>query len=89
MVNMKALQVHNYGGPEVLRFEYSPRPAPGSDELLIRELVRMALATERALMRSTRRVCSNCNRLAFAASSSYSASFRQSSQTNLELPSQS
>jgi len=36
MENMKAVQVHNYGGPEVLRFEDAPRPAPGSGELLIR-----------------------------------------------------
>jgi NADPH:quinone reductase-like Zn-dependent oxidoreductase len=28
MENMKAVQVHNYGGPEVLRFEDAPRPAP-------------------------------------------------------------
>src|SRR5438067_13066074 len=36
MENMKAVRVHNYGGPEVLRFEDAPRPTPGSDELLIR-----------------------------------------------------
>jgi NADPH:quinone reductase-like Zn-dependent oxidoreductase len=36
MENMKAVRVHNYGGPEVLHFEDAPRPAPGSDELLIR-----------------------------------------------------
>jgi NADPH:quinone reductase-like Zn-dependent oxidoreductase len=36
MENMKAVRVHNYGGPEVLRFEDSPRPTPGSGELLIR-----------------------------------------------------
>jgi len=34
--NMKAVQVHNYGGPEVLRFEDAPRPTPGSGELLIK-----------------------------------------------------
>jgi NADPH:quinone reductase-like Zn-dependent oxidoreductase len=34
--NMKAVQVHNYGGPEVLHFEDAPRPTPGSGELLIR-----------------------------------------------------
>ena len=33
---MKAVRVHNYGGPEVLRFEDAPRPTPGSGELLIR-----------------------------------------------------
>ena len=36
MENMKAVRVHNYGGPEVLRFEDSPRPTPGSGKLLIR-----------------------------------------------------
>ena len=36
MEKMKAVQVHNYGGPEVLRFEDAPRPEPGSGELLIR-----------------------------------------------------
>jgi len=29
MENMKAVQVHNCGGPEVLRFEDAPRPTPG------------------------------------------------------------
>src|SRR5437667_11500546 len=36
MENMKAVRVHNYGGPEVLQFEDAPRSTPGSDELLIR-----------------------------------------------------
>src|SRR5205823_10063011 len=36
MENMKAVRVHNYGGPEVLKFEDAPRPTPGSGELLIR-----------------------------------------------------
>jgi len=36
MENMKAVRVHNYGRPEVLRFEDAPRPTPGSGELLIR-----------------------------------------------------
>src|SRR5207253_11376536 len=36
MENMKAVQVHKYGGPEVLRFEDAPRPTPGSGELLIK-----------------------------------------------------
>jgi hypothetical protein len=36
MENMKAVRVHNYGGPEVPRFEDSPRPTRGSGELLIR-----------------------------------------------------
>lgn len=35
MENMKAVRVHNYGGPEVLRFEDAPRPAPGPGEVLI------------------------------------------------------
>lgn len=36
MENMRAVRIHNYGGPEVLRFEDAPRPTPGSGELLIR-----------------------------------------------------
>jgi NADPH:quinone reductase-like Zn-dependent oxidoreductase len=36
MENMKAVQIHNYGGPEVLHFEDAPRPTPGSGGLLIR-----------------------------------------------------
>ena len=36
MENMKAVQVHNYGGPEVLRFEDALRPTPESGELLIK-----------------------------------------------------
>src|ERR1700730_6543578 len=36
MENMKAVRIHNYGGPEVLRFEDAPCPTPGSGELLIR-----------------------------------------------------
>lgn len=35
MENMKAVQVHNYGGSEVLHFEDAPRPTPGPGELLI------------------------------------------------------
>ena len=34
MENMKAVRIHNYGGPEVLRFEDAPRPTAGSGELL-------------------------------------------------------
>lgn len=36
MESMNAVRIHNYGGPEVLRFEDAPRPTPGSGELLIR-----------------------------------------------------
>jgi NADPH:quinone reductase-like Zn-dependent oxidoreductase len=36
MQNMKAIRVHNYGGPEVLRFEDAPLPTPGAGELLIK-----------------------------------------------------
>jgi NADPH:quinone reductase-like Zn-dependent oxidoreductase len=36
MENMKAVQVHNYGGPEVLRFEDAPRSTPGPGEFLTR-----------------------------------------------------
>jgi len=33
---MKAVRVHEYGGPEVLRYEDAPRPAPGPGEVLVR-----------------------------------------------------
>ena len=33
---MKAIVVHQYGGPEVLKFEDYPDPVPGSDEVLVR-----------------------------------------------------
>ena len=36
MESMKAVRVHSYGGPEVLRFEDAPRPAPGPGEVLIK-----------------------------------------------------
>jgi NADPH:quinone reductase-like Zn-dependent oxidoreductase len=32
---MKAIVVHEYGGPEVLRFEEYPDPVPGPDEVLV------------------------------------------------------
>src|SRR6478752_10316144 len=34
--NMKAVRIHNYGGPEVLKYEDAPRPQPGEGEVLIR-----------------------------------------------------
>src|ERR1700731_865576 len=33
---MKAVVVHQYGGPEVLKFEDYPDPAPGPGEVLVR-----------------------------------------------------
>jgi NADPH:quinone reductase-like Zn-dependent oxidoreductase len=36
MDTMKAIRIHGYGGPEVLRYEDAPRPIPGSGEVLIR-----------------------------------------------------
>jgi NADPH:quinone reductase-like Zn-dependent oxidoreductase len=33
---MKAIVVHHYGGPEVLKFENYPDPVPGPDDVLIR-----------------------------------------------------
>ena len=32
---MKAIEIHNYGGPEVLTYQDAPRPQPQRDELLI------------------------------------------------------
>jgi len=34
--NMKAIVAHQYGGPEVLRYEDCPRPEPGWNEALVR-----------------------------------------------------
>src|SRR5437763_2395135 len=33
---MKAIRIHNYGGPKVLQYEDAPRPKPQTDEVLIR-----------------------------------------------------
>src|SRR5271165_7071629 len=36
MQTMKAVRIHEYGGPEVLKFEDAPRPRPAACEVLIR-----------------------------------------------------
>src|SRR6476660_3476754 len=36
MERMKAVQIHNYGGPEVLQYEDAPRPEPQPGEVLVR-----------------------------------------------------
>jgi NADPH:quinone reductase-like Zn-dependent oxidoreductase len=36
MQTMKAVRVHEYGGPEVLKYEEAPRPKPGPGEILVR-----------------------------------------------------
>jgi NADPH:quinone reductase-like Zn-dependent oxidoreductase len=36
MEMMKAIRVHEYGGPEVLKYEEAPRPEPGPGEVLVR-----------------------------------------------------
>jgi NADPH:quinone reductase-like Zn-dependent oxidoreductase len=36
MATMKAVRIHDYGGPEVLRYEEAPRPEAASGEVLIR-----------------------------------------------------
>jgi NADPH:quinone reductase-like Zn-dependent oxidoreductase len=33
---MKAVRIHQYGGPEMLQYEDAPRPQPGNDDVLIR-----------------------------------------------------
>ena len=35
-MDVKAIRIHNYGGPEVLKYENAPRPEPQADEVLIR-----------------------------------------------------
>lgn len=36
MATIKAVRIHSYGGPEVLRYEDAPKPKPAEDEVLIR-----------------------------------------------------
>lgn len=36
METMKAVRIHTYGGPEVLKYEEAPRPTSGAGEILIR-----------------------------------------------------
>jgi NADPH:quinone reductase-like Zn-dependent oxidoreductase len=35
-MRVKAIRIHNYGGPEVLKYENAPRPIPQAGEVLIR-----------------------------------------------------
>jgi NADPH:quinone reductase-like Zn-dependent oxidoreductase len=35
MATMKAVRIHEYGGPEVLKYEDAPKPVPAADEVLI------------------------------------------------------
>jgi len=36
MATMKAVRMHDYGGPDVLTYEDVPRPKPKSGEILVR-----------------------------------------------------
>lgn len=36
MKTMKAVRIHTYGGPEVLKYEEAPRPEPSAGEVLVR-----------------------------------------------------
>lgn len=36
MATMKAVRIHEYGGPEVLKYEDAPRPEPGEGDVLVR-----------------------------------------------------
>jgi NADPH:quinone reductase-like Zn-dependent oxidoreductase len=36
METIKAVRIHQYGGPEVLKYEEAPSPKPGPSEVLIR-----------------------------------------------------
>ena len=38
MTTMRAVRVHEYGGPEVLRYEDVPKPEPGEGEILVRSM---------------------------------------------------
>src|SRR6476660_8552590 len=35
-LTMKAIRIHNYGGPEVLQYEDAPRPQPQAGEVVVR-----------------------------------------------------
>src|SRR5881397_2942601 len=35
-ITMKAVRIHSFGGPDVLRFEDVPVPKPGTNEMLVR-----------------------------------------------------
>ena len=37
-LTMKAVRLHDYGGPEVLVLEEAPRPQPQADQVLVRLL---------------------------------------------------
>lgn len=50
---MKAVVVHEYGGPEVLKYEDAPRPDPKEDEILIRVMA-AAVNPVDAMIRSGR-----------------------------------
>lgn len=36
MATMKAARIHDYGGPDVIHYDETPRPTPKEDELLVR-----------------------------------------------------
>ena len=36
MATMKAIRAHEYGGPEVLKYEDAPIPEPGDGEVLVK-----------------------------------------------------
>ena len=36
MLTMKAVRIHEFGGPEVLKYDDAPQPRPGPDEVLIK-----------------------------------------------------
>ena len=36
MPTMKAVRMHGYGGPEVLKYEDAPRPEPAGNEVLVK-----------------------------------------------------
>ena len=46
---MRAIVVHQYGGPEVLKFEEYPDPVPGPGEVLVRVAATHALELSRAV----------------------------------------
>ncbi len=46
---MKAIRIHSFGGPEVLKYEDVPRPTPANGQVLIRLRAASVNPLERAI----------------------------------------
>ena len=57
---MKAIRVHEFGGPEVLRLEEVPTPQPGPGEVLIRMHAIGVNPVKTSFVRELMRDCRSC-----------------------------